>query len=120
MQDMYIPIKGGEFGVGAISAVGAGVNRSKSHFVTWNHRERNQKKFEGDYTYKRIEAGASSGSITAGVDISVGTSGTIAEGSDWNVFSIGTNIGIGAGVSTVITGSVTYGKGELLYKWRLI
>jgi len=107
--------KGGEFGVGAISAVGAGVNRSKSHFVTWNHRERNQKKFEGDYTYKRIEAGASSGSITAGVDISVGTSGTIAEGSDWNVFSIGTNIGIGAGVSTVITGSVTYGKGEVYF-----
>ena len=107
--------KGGEFGVGAISAIGAGVNRSKSHFVTWNHRERNQKKFEGDYTYKRIEAGASSGSITAGVDISVGTSGTIAEGSDWNVFSIGTNIGIGAGVSTVITGSVTYGKGEVYF-----
>ncbi|EJF44660.1 hypothetical protein HMPREF1319_0849 [Capnocytophaga ochracea str. Holt 25] len=107
--------KGGEFGVGAISAVGVGVNRSKSHFVTWNHRERNQKKFEGDYTYKRIEAGASSGSITAGVDISVGTSGTIAEGSDWNVFSIGTNIGIGAGVSTVITGSVTYGKGEVYF-----
>ena len=106
---------GGKFGVGAISAVGAGVNRSKSHFVTWNHRERNQKKFEGDYTYKRIEAGASSGSITAGVDISVGTSGTIAEGSDWNVFSIGTNIGIGAGVSTVITGSVTYGKGEVYF-----
>ena len=107
--------KGGELGVGAISAVGAGVNRSKSHFITWNHRERNQKKFEGDYTYKRVEAGASSGSITAGIDISVGTSGTIAEGSDWNVFSVGTNIGIGAGVSTVITGSVTYGKGEVYF-----
>ena len=45
----------------------------------------------------------------------MGTSGTIAEGSDWNVFSIGTNIGIGAGVSTVITGSVTYGKGEVYF-----
>ena len=105
--------KGGEFGVGAISAVGAGVNRSKSHFVTWNHGRRAQEYFDGSYTYKRVEAGASSGSITAGVDISAGTSGTKAEGTDWNVFSIGNNVGIGAGVSTVITGSVTYGQGEV-------
>ena len=105
--------KGGEFGVGAISAVGAGVNRSKSHFVTWNHGRKAQEYFDGSYTYKRVEAGASSGLITAGVDISAGTSGTKAEGTDWNVFSIGNNVGIGAGVSTVITGSVTYGQGEV-------
>ena len=84
-----------------------------SLFITWNHGRRAQEYFDGSYTYKRVEAGASSGSITAGVDISAGTSGTKAEGTDWNVFSIGNNVGIGAGVSTVITGSVTYGQGEV-------
>ncbi len=107
--------RGGELGVGGVTAVSVGGNIGKSNYVAWNHGIKNQKQFQGDYTYKRAEAGVTTGSITGGVDISVGLSRTYAEGTDWNAFALGRSAGIGAGVSTIAVVSGTYGKGNVTF-----
>lgn len=55
--------------------------------------------------------GVSTGTVLGGLDISASINGTYAKSADWRLYYAGASMGGGYGVSTLVTGSVTYGKG---------
>ena len=59
--------------------------------------------------------GVSTGTVLGGLDISASLNGTYAKSDHWKLYYAGASIGGGYGVSTLVVGSFTYGKGITSY-----
>lgn len=74
-----------------------------------------RKDFIGEYQYYRGGIVVSTGTVLGGLDISASINGTYVKSADWGLYYAGASMGGGYGVSTLVTGSVTYGKGLTSY-----
>ena len=114
---------GGEAGMGGVLNIGISANVGGSLFMTFAEKDEYKEhiKFEGKYKYGRGGVGVGTGLLLGGLDISVGTAYTYAQGEgkregevSWNVLSYSTSVGVGGGLSPV-TPSVTAGIGKTAF-----
>ncbi len=107
---------GGEVGFGGESSIVTSGNLETRFFVAYNHSgEGGHKSFDGKYTYLSGSLGASTGTITSGVDVSLSGSLSVAWGKNWLMYSGGASVGVGAGISTVITVGAMGGEGNVSF-----
>ena len=106
---------GGEAGVGGETSASAAVNLGSSVYVGYNTGSSNRDFFIGNYEYYRGGVGVSTGTVLGGLDISASLNGTYAKSDHWKLYYAGASIGGGYGVSTLVVGSFTYGKGITSY-----